>query len=299
MKRSKSWITTATLGMMVLSACGDGPVEPAVPPEVREEARSTILSETPPPDLVGTVVYHDRTGRGERRIEVTRGDLSAPVTEHDRAELEEAVRTLGREGSERAQRARVLAFGTAAEKRVAASSFAGGLALQPTTLAADGSVAAGEIRRGNRSWITWALAAPNRGGLLPQPSQDGTPGEPRGAEVSRSGGCIDCGGMEEDYDPYYDPTPAVTEAAATTAFVLDLEALSYVGGTPEECYGYRAAFVVTLSTTLSAAAITTIAAFAKMPVTTYHYGTMAASGAFATYVAWEFLESCKKQFRKK
>jgi hypothetical protein len=298
MKRSKSWIAAACLGMMVLSACGDGPVEPAAVPERQEHAPSAVATQIAPADLIGTVAYHGRSGRDERRIDVTRADLAAPAIEVDREELEEAVRSLGREGSERARTARLLAFGTAAEKRAAAAPFASGIALHPTAHSTGGSVVGGEIRRGNRSWITWALAAPLGGAGLGPQAMEGV-GQPTGAEIARSGGCLDCGGIEEDYDPYYDPTPAVTEAAAATAFVMDLEATAYAGETPEECYGYRAAFAVSLSTTISAAAITTIAAFAKMPVTTYKYGTMTASGVFATYVAWEFLESCKKQFRKK
>lgn len=298
---------------LILAGCTDAVTDPdRAPLPDPEIAVPGSLAAEPTGELFGTLKLHGSGNQATRTFAVVRSQLREVPASPDLQQLQTDLHTLGARNAHQARIARAFAFGSQQDRRAAAATLLAGVTLHTAAPGANGLATRGSIRRGNRDWITWSLD----GGMAPTPGADraadglgvANPSRPESSarplrglsgqeRVAAAGDCFDCEGYE-DYDPYYDPQPVVTEMAAATAFLTDLEALSYAGGMPEECYGYRTAFHVSLSTTFSAAAVATLAAYARMPTTAYNYYKLAGQGVFATYVAWEFLESCKAQFKK-
>jgi|GEM_PF-4589505 len=307
----RSVFPLAFASLMVLTGCADGLLEPSSRSGGTEEGQGQLpiaTSSQPSGNLVGTLTLHDAAGKKGRSFAVTRGDQQSSPAIAGIAELQESLRSLAPANSREARMAHALLNGTAAERAAASAPYLRGIALNSEISNSAVNSAAGSLRRGDREWISWSVG--QRGAAEPLSERYDAPSsgaqrQGRGSTLERAqttaaSRCIDCilPEDEEDYDPNFDPHPPVWEMAGVFAFALELEAMTYAAPLPQECIGYQAAFASALATTLSMATVTTVSAFARMPATTAKYGRLSVQGVFATYVAWEFLEACKRQYRR-
>ncbi|CAN5849257.1 hypothetical protein BH23GEM6_BH23GEM6_26910 [soil metagenome] len=293
---------------VVMAGCTDGPFEPK-PEATRQDGSELPLATSSQlaGDLVGTLTIRDGGGSKIHSFAVTRGDLRSSPVLPEFTDLRASLRTLAPAKSREARMAAALVDGTAAERVAASAPYLRGVTLHSSSTKSLGRSDVGSLRRGDREWISWSIGQ-NRSadGVAVGEYASGRTRERRGdgmqstakEQATVASNCIDCSWQEEDdYDPYFDPNPPVWEMAEIYAFAMDLEAIAYMAPLPQECIGYQAAFASALATTLSVAAVTTVSAYARMPATTAKYGRLSVQGVFAAYVAWEFLEACKRQYR--